>query len=95
MAELIASGIIKASSTPFTLASGESATISLFAAAGVAYSSDTVAYVEKVASNGVASAVQEPGGILIPGRTKTTVNGPGSWQVTKMPSGTAYGVDRD
>ena len=95
MPQLIATGTARASATPFTLASGESATISLFAAAGVSYSSDTVAYVEKVASNGVVTAVQEPGGVLIPGRTKTTINGPGSWQVTKFPSAVSFGVDRD
>lgn len=95
MAELIASGTARATSSTFTLASGESTTISLFAAAGVSISPDAKAVIEQVASNATASAVQEPGGELNAGRTKTTINGPGTWRVTKFPSAVAFGVDRD
>ena len=93
MAELIASGVTAANSVDIVLASGADSTIGLFAAAGVALSSDTSAVVQRKGSNGEYYSV--PDSALYPARTAVQIAGPGTYRVRKEVSGTAFGVSQD
>ena len=93
MAELIASGTSAANSADIVLASGADSTIGLFAAAGVALSSDTSAVVQRKGSNGEYYTVPESE--LYPAKTAVQIAGPATYRVRKLPSGTSFAVSRD
>ena len=93
MAELIATGVAGATSADIVLASGASATIGLFAAAGVSLSSDTDVVVQRKGSNGEYYSVPESE--LYPAKTAVQIQGPATYRVVKMPSAASFGVSQD
>ena len=95
MPQIIASGVAQADSSDIVLASGTSTTISLFTAAGVALSSDGRASVQIKSSGGVYQPLSMGAGTLGVHRRELVISGPGTYNVRKFPSGTAFGVDQD
>ena len=93
MAELIATGVAGATSADIVLADGALATIGLFAAAGITYSPDTKAVIERKASNGVYSSI--PGGELLRVKDAIQIAGPATYRVVKLPSAVSFGVSQD
>lgn len=86
MAELIAVGVIDATSADFTLA-GEASTVFLVSASGVI--PDAIANVEIKSAGGTYHKI----GTLKSTNPAAVINGPGTYRVSKL-AGASFGVDR-
>jgi hypothetical protein len=91
MASLIASSTGQADSADFTVVAGTPNTLSLTAAISQALPQDAWAEIKIKSSGGAYQVVgrltfREPAQVL---------DGPGTFLVTKGPSSTAFGVDKD
>ena len=93
MSQLIPSGVTADTSADFPLASGESVTIGIFAAAAVAFYDDTRAEIQRKASNGQYYTVKN--GVLGKEYGEHVISGPGTFRVVKRASAVAFGVDKD
>lgn len=93
MAELIATGTAQADSADVVLSDGASATIGLFAAAGVSITGDCKAVVERKASNNEYYGL--PDGTLGVGKREVQILGPATYRVRKYVSGVSFGVSKD
>lgn len=90
MAQIIASGTTQASSSDFTITTGQPARISLFSAAGPSLPQGCVAWLQVKGSNNQYFTVD----VLSTQQPALTVIAPGVYRVNKQASTTAFGVDQ-
>jgi len=93
MTQILASGTTEAASSSFTLTAGQTATLSLFDAAGPVVADDALAHVQYLASN--SQYMNIPDGDLTASRPMLVLDAVGTFQVLRRRCSAAFGVDRD